>query len=83
MKHDRANTRRLLGALGLTLALYLLFCVSGRLYTFTDNITVGVVTCGMAIADGRFQGQAALNHYQHPTAIPKKTKENQLVYVWG
>ena len=46
MKHDRAEAHRLLGALGLTLALYFLFCISGRLYTFTDSITVGVVTGG-------------------------------------
>lgn len=26
---------------------------------------------GMAIADGRFQEQAALNYFQHPTTITK------------
>ena len=59
MKHDRAKTHRLLGALGLTLALYLLFCVSGWLYTFTDNITVGVVTSGM-------YGDNNMCQYLHP-----------------
>lgn len=38
---------------------------------------------GMAIADGRFQEQAALNYVQHPTTITRETKENRLVYVWG
>ena len=59
MKHDRAKVHRLLGALGLTLALYFLFCISGRLYTFTDNITVGVVTSGM-------YGDNNMCQYLHP-----------------
>ena len=59
MKHDRAKVHRLLGALDLTLALYFLFCISGRLYTFTDNITVGVVTSGM-------YGDNNMCQYLHP-----------------
>ena len=59
MKYDRGKTRRLLGALGLTIALYFLFCTSGRLYTSGDNIMVGVVTSGM-------YGDNNMCQYLHP-----------------
>ena len=48
-----------IGALLLTATLYFLFSISGRLYTFTDNITVGVVTSGMYGANNMCQ-------YLHP-----------------
>ena len=47
MKLNPARTHRVLGALCITFTLYFLFSISGWVYTYTDNITVGVVTSGM------------------------------------
>ncbi len=43
----------------MTFTLYFLFSISGAIYTFTDNITVGVVTSGMYGANNMCQ-------YLHP-----------------
>ena len=48
-----------IGALLVTFTLYFLFSISGRLYTYTDNITVGVVVSGM-------YGDNNMCQYLHP-----------------
>lgn len=61
METDAVITKRrcVIGALLLTYALYFLFSISGWIYTFTDNITVGVVTSGM-------YGDNNMCQYLHP-----------------
>jgi len=57
----RENKKRLymLGALFIIVLLYFIFSISGKLYTFTDNITVAVVTGGM-------YGDNNMCQYLHP-----------------
>ena len=38
---------------------------------------------GIAIAEGRFEQQAALNAYMHPTTLPEECRNSGLVYSWG
>jgi len=39
---------------------------------------------GIAIAEGRFQDQAEINYFYHPTDLPKEAIDSgSLVYVWG
>ena len=59
MNHDSNKKKYVIGALFLTLTLYLIFSVSGALYAYTDNITVGVVTSGM-------YGDNNMCQYLHP-----------------
>ena len=54
-----SKKHRLIGALLITFTLYFLFSISGRLYTFKDNITVGVVVSGM-------YGDNNMCQYLHP-----------------
>ena len=53
------NKKYLSGALLLTLFLYFVFSISGHLYTFIDNLTVGVVTSG-------YYGDNNMCQYIHP-----------------
>ena len=53
------NKYRMIGALLLTFFLYFIFSISGRLYSFTDNITVAVVTAG-------YYGDNNMCQYIHP-----------------
>lgn len=46
MNHFTKRKKCLLGAMFITLMLYFAFSISGRVYTYTDNITVAVVTAG-------------------------------------
>ena len=59
MNHFNTKKKRSFGALFITFALYFIFSVSGYFYTYTDNITVGVVTSGM-------YGDNNLCQYLHP-----------------
>lgn len=59
MNHATNRKYCLIGALFITFSLYFLFSISGALYTFTDNITVGVVTSGM-------YGDNNMCQYLHP-----------------
>lgn len=59
---DRDNNRKkqyVFGAMFITLALYFIFSITGWSYTYTDNITVGVVTSGM-------YGSNNMCQYLHP-----------------
>ena len=59
---NRDNNRKkqyVFGALFITLALYFIFSITGWIYTYTDNITVGVVTSGM-------YGNNNMCQYLHP-----------------
>ena len=59
---NRDNNRKkqyVFGALFITLALYFIFSITGWIYTYTDNITVGVVTSGM-------YGSNNMCQYLHP-----------------
>ena len=47
MNKSLTKKQRFIGALTITLVLYVLFSISSGLYIYTDNITVGVVTSGM------------------------------------
>ena len=47
MKQDNNKKKCLLGAAFFTAVLYFIFSISGKLYIFTDNITVAVITGGM------------------------------------
>ena len=38
---------------------------------------------GIAIAEGRFGQQVAMNSFMHPSPLPKEAVGNDLVYVWG
>lgn len=38
---------------------------------------------GIAIAEGRFDQQVAMNSFMHPSPMPKEAAGNDLVYVWG
>lgn len=38
---------------------------------------------GIAIAEGRFEQQVALNAYMHPTTLPEECRNSDLVYSWG
>jgi len=59
----------------------------------TCSVTTGVtdwgddfaayINEGMAIAEGRFEEQTALNYEQHPSTHVKEATEDHLVYVWG
>lgn len=53
------RNRYVIGALFLTFALYLIFSISGWIYTYTDNITVAVVTAG-------YYGGNNMCQYIHP-----------------
>ena len=59
MNRDTNKKKYIIGALFITLLLYFIFSISGRLYTFTDNITVAVVTGGM-------YGSNNMCQYLHP-----------------
>ena len=59
MNHDTHRNRYALGALLITLTLYFIFSVSGWIYTYTDNITVAVVTAG-------YYGNNNMCQYLHP-----------------
>lgn len=59
MNHAISKKNCFIGALLITFTLYFLFSISGALYTFTDNITVGVVTSGM-------YGDNNMCQYLHP-----------------
>ena len=53
------RNRYVIGALFLTFALYFIFSISGWIYTYTDNITVAVVTAG-------YYGDNNMCQYIHP-----------------
>lgn len=53
------RNRYVTGALCLTFALYFIFSISGWIYTYTDNITVAVVTAG-------YYGDNNMCQYIHP-----------------
>ena len=53
------RNRYVIGALFLTFALYFIFSISGWIYTYTDNITVAVVTAG-------YYGDNNMCQYLHP-----------------
>lgn len=38
---------------------------------------------GIAIAEGQFDRQVAMNSFMHPSPLPKEAAGNDLVYVWG
>ncbi len=59
MNRTLSKKRRVVGALIVTFALYFLFSISGSIFTFTDNMTVGVVTSGM-------YGDNNMCQYLHP-----------------
>ena len=59
MNHHTHRTRYAIGALLITLTLYFIFSVSGWIYTYTDNITVAVVTAG-------YYGDNNMCQYLHP-----------------
>lgn len=59
MNHTIKKKYCFIGALLITFTLYFLFSISGALYTFTDNITVSVVTSGM-------YGDNNMCQYLHP-----------------
>ena len=59
MNHFTQRNRYVIGALFITFALYFIFSVSGWIYTFTDNITVAVVTAG-------YYGDNNMCQYLHP-----------------
>lgn len=59
MKHLTQRNRYVIGALFVTFALYFIFSISGWIYTFTDNITVAVVTAG-------YYGDNNMCQYIHP-----------------
>ena len=59
MKPSSRKKVNIVAALVLTLALYLIFSFIGGLYTYTDNVTVGVVTSGM-------YGENSICQFLHP-----------------
>ena len=59
MNHLTQRDRHVIGALFFTFALYFIFSISGWIYTFTDNITVAVVTAG-------YYGDNNMCQYIHP-----------------
>ncbi len=59
MNHPITKKQCSIGALFMTFTLYFLFSISGAIYSFTDNITVGVVTSGM-------YGSNNMCQYLHP-----------------
>lgn len=38
---------------------------------------------GIAIAEGRFDEQAKINYFYHPSALPAEAVDNSLIYAWG
>ena len=73
----------------LTAALISLFILILAALSVTTGVTdwgddfAGYLNEGMAIADGRFDEQTALNYEQHPTPITREARDEKLVYVWG
>lgn len=59
MKHHTHRCRYAIGAMFITFTLYFIFSFSGWYYTFTDNITVAVVTAG-------YYGDNNMCQYLHP-----------------
>ncbi|MDO5138183.1 MAG: hypothetical protein Q4D71_06935 [Oscillospiraceae bacterium] len=59
MNHFTGKKKYLLGALFITFMLYFAFSISGHIYTYTDNITVALVTAG-------YYGDNNMCQYLHP-----------------
>lgn len=78
------NRRDWLTAVALTLVIAILAAcaVTPGITDWGDDFA-GYINEGMAIADGRFQEQTALNYEQHPSALTREARDNRLVYVWG
>lgn len=53
------RNRYVIGSLAITFAVYLIFSITGSMYTYTDNLTVAVVTAG-------FYGDNNMCQYLHP-----------------
>ena len=59
MNHITQKNRYAIGALAISFSLYFIFSISGWIYTYTDNITVAVVTAG-------YYGDNNMCQYLHP-----------------
>ncbi len=73
----------------LTAALISLFILILAAFSVTAGVNdwgddfAGYINEGMAIADGRFDGQTALNYQQHPTPTTRESTDGKLIYAWG
>lgn len=78
-KYGRADIAAALAVFAVVLVFFLLYIDS---FVLWGDDFAAYLSEGIAIAEGRFEEQAALNRCLHPTPLPEAAGDS-LVYAWG